>query len=253
MIQVILSPAKKLDTESTSPISEHSQCIFLDEAQQLNEVLKQKSPNELSKLMNISDNLAQLNWQRNQEWELPFTTKNAKQTVYTFNGDVYVGLDVRTISDDKIAYLQKSLRILSGQYGILKPLDLMQPYRLEMGTKLTYGNFKNLYNFWGDKVTEAINKELTTDDYLVNLASNEYFKVINKKLIKPTIITPVFKDFRNGKLKVFPSFAKKARGAMMRFMTENQINKIEEIKNFRTYGYLFDEELSSEKEWIFTR
>ncbi len=253
MIQAILSPAKKLDIKSITPTSEYSQGIFLNEAQELNEVLKEKSPKELSELMHISDKLAQLNWQRNQEWQLPFDVENAKQAVYLFDGDAYVGLDARTISEDKMAYLQKSLRILSGQYGILKPLDLIQPYRLEMGTKLTFDNFKNLYDFWGNKITEQINKELKTNDYLVNLASNEYFKVINKKMVKPTIITPIFKDFKNGKLKVISFFAKKARGAMVRFMVENQITKIEELKNFNTYGYLFDEKLSSEKEWVFTR
>ncbi len=210
MIQAILSPAKKLDTKTISPISEYSQGIFLKEAQQLNQVLKEKSPNELSNLMNISNKLGELNWQRNQEWQLPFDLKNAKQAIYLFNGDAYVGLDARTISDNKMDYLQNSLHILSGQYGILKPLDLIQPYRLEMGTKLAFDNFKNLYDFWGNKITEYINNELKESDYLINLASNEYFKVINKKLVKPTIITPIFKDFKNGKLKVISFFAKKA-------------------------------------------
>ncbi len=253
MIQAILSPAKKLDTNLTSPVSEYSQGIFLEEAKQLNEILRQKSPNELSELMNISEKLGELNWQRNQEWQLPFTMENAKQAVYLFNGDAYVGLDAHSISDDKIAFLQKTLLILSGQYGILKPLDLIQPYRLEMGTKLAFKDFKNLYDFWGNKITESINKKLGINDYLVNLASNEYFKVLDKKALKPTIITPVFKDFKNGKLKVISFFAKKARGAMVRFMVDNQITEIEELKNFNTYGYLFDAKLSSEKEWVFTR
>ncbi len=253
MIQALLSPAKKLDTKSATPISEHSQGVFLKEAEELNKVLREKSPNELSQLMHISDKLAELNWQRNQEWQLPFDLENARQAVYLFDGDAYAGLDARTISEDKIDYLQKTLRILSGQYGVLKPLDLIQPYRLEMGTKLAFENFKNLYDFWGNSITEQINKSLETNDYLVNLASNEYFKVIDKKSIKATIITPVFKDFKNGKLKVISFFAKKARGAMVRFMVDHQITQIEELKNFNTYDYLFDEKLSSEKEWVFTR
>ncbi len=253
MIQAILSPAKKLDTKAVSPVSEYSQGAFLEEASELNKVLKEKSPNELSELMKISDKLAQLNWQRNQEWQLPFDTENAQQAVYLFNGDAYVGLDAHSIPNEKVAFLQKTLRILSGQYGILKPLDLIQPYRLEMGTKLAFKDYKNLYDFWGSKITDSINKELKENDYLVNLASNEYFKVINVKDLKPTIITPVFKDFKNGELKVISFFAKKARGAMVRYMVDKQVAEIEELKNFNTFGYLYDAKLSSEKEWVFTR
>ena len=245
-MKIVISPAKSLDFETQAPTNEFTECIFLKESEKLNKVLKKKSPKVLSKLMRISPNLGELNWQRNQDWSLPFNLENAKQAVFAFNGEVYNGLDAYTLSEDQISQLQNKLRILSGQYGVLKPLDLMQPYRLEMGTKLKVASKENLYKFWGNKVTDAINNELDKDDVLVNLASNEYFKAVNTKLIKVPVITPVFKDYKNGQLKMISFFAKKARGLMVRYIIDNDINTIENLKGFNYDGYVFDANLSSE-------
>ena len=252
-MKIVISPAKSLDFETQAPTNEFTECIFLKESEKLNKVLKKKSPKVLSKLMRISPNLGELNWQRNQDWSLPFNLENAKQAVFAFNGEVYNGLDAYTLSEDQISQLQNKLRILSGQYGVLKPLDLMQPYRLEMGTKLKVASKENLYKFWGNKVTDAINNELDKDDVLVNLASNEYFKAVNTKLIKVPVITPVFKDYKNGQLKMISFFAKKARGLMVRYIIDNDINTIENLKGFNYDGYAFDANLSSENEIVFTR
>ncbi|NLP57572.1 peroxide stress protein YaaA [Lutibacter sp. B1] len=252
-MKIVISPAKSLDFESSAPTKQFTEGIFLNEAQKLNTVLKKKSPKKISELMSISDKLGELNWQRNQEWSLPFTLENAKQAVYAFKGDVYIGLDANTLPSDKIEQLQNKLRILSGQYGILKPLDLMQPYRLEMGTKLNIGKKENLYEFWGDKITKALNEELTGDEVFVNLASNEYFKAVNTKLLKVPVITPIFKDYKNGKLKIISFFAKKARGLMVRYIIDNNIENIEDLKGFNYDGYAFDSNISTDKELVFTR
>lgn len=252
-MKVVLSPSKSLNEVTVAPTTTFSSATFLNEAQELNEVLKKLAPKELSELMHISEKLANLNWERNQKWALPFNTKNSKQAIYLFEGDVYTGLDAYTIPAKKINYLQDTLRILSGQYGLIKPLDLIQPYRLEMGTKLLINTHSNLYQFWGTKITDKLNEELTEQDVLINLASNEYFKAIHTKSIKAGIITPIFKDFKNGKLKTIAFYAKKARGRMMRFMVDHQITKADELKNFNSDGYQFDEKLSTEKEWVFTR
>ena len=196
-MKIVISPAKSLDFETKVPTKKYTKCAFLKQASELNTVLKQKSPADLSKLMKISDKLADLNWKRNQEWNLPFDISNSRQAIYAFKGTVYEGLDAYSIPNEKINQLQEKLRILSGQYGILKPLDLMQAYRLEMGTKLVIGEAKNLYQFWDNSITEILNKELQNDEVFVNLASNEYFKVVNPKLLKAPIITPVFKDYIN--------------------------------------------------------
>lgn len=251
-MKVVISPAKSLDETTQSPILEHSKGIFLKEAQLLNAVLKEKSPQQLSELMHISNKLGQLNWERNQQWKLPFTLQNAKQAVFLFKGDVYVGLDAYSIPKEKINYLQNTLRILSGQYGLLKPLDLIQPYRLEMGTKLKVKQHQNLYQFWGNKITKALNNELQ-NEVLINLASNEYFKSIDTKNINSEIITPIFKDYKNGKLKTIAIYAKKARGLMMRYMIDGEITNSESLKHFDKEGYRFDAKLSSKKEWVFTR
>lgn len=252
-MKIIISPAKSLNFKAESPVQEFSKSVFLKEAEQLNAILKEKTPKQLATLMKISDKLADLNWQRNQEWKLPFTKQNAKQAVYAFTGDVYVGLDAATIPLNKIKDLQNKLRILSGQYGMLKPLDLMQPYRLEMGAKLAVEKHNNLYGFWGDKITDALNKELTKNDFLVNLASNEYFKVLKKQEIKVPIITPIFKDYKNDKLKIISFYAKKARGLMVRYIIDNDINTVDGLKNFNSQGYAFDVKLSTNKELVFTR
>lgn len=252
-MKIVISPAKSLDFESKVPTQKFTEGVFLKEAESLSKVLKKKSPKVLSKLMSISQNLGELNWQRNQDWQLPFALQNAKQAVYAFNGDVYIGLDVNSLTLDKLDQLQSKLRILSGQYGLLKPLDLMQPYRLEMGTKLKIGRKDNLYQFWDEKVTNTLNEELDKDEVFVNLASNEYFKVIKPKLLKVPVITPVFKDYKNGKLKMISFFAKKARGLMVRYIIDNDIEDVENLKGFNYEGYAFDSNLSNEIELVFTR
>ena len=211
MIKIVISPAKSLDFESELPTKNYTQGVFLEDAEKIQKTLKKKSPKKLKALMDISDNLAELNYNRNQEWHLPFDSNNARPAIYAFNGEVYTGLDAYTISLDKIEFLQDKLRILSGLYGILKPLDLIQPYRLEMGTQIKIGRKDNLYQYWGDRITKEINQELE-GGVLINLASNEYFKVLQPKKIKGTIITPEFKDYKNGKLKMISFFAKKETG-----------------------------------------
>ncbi len=252
-MKIVISPAKSLDFETTVPTNRYTDARFLDKAEKLNRVLKKKSPKVLSKLMSISPKLGELNWQRNQEWHLPFTEENSRQAVYAFNGDVYIGLDSYSIPVDKLDQLQDKLRILSGQYGLLKPFDLIQAYRLEMGTKLKMGRKNNLYQYWGDIITKALNDELNDDEVFVNLASNEYFKVVKPKLLKVPVITPVFKDYKNGKLKMISFFAKKARGMMVRYIIDNDIDKAEDLKGFNYDGYAFDIKLSSDSELVYTR
>ena len=252
-MKIIISPAKSLNFESKSTITEYTQPILLPYAERLNKILKKKSARVLSKLMSISDNLGSLNYERNQEWNLPFTAQNAKQAIFAFTGEVYRGLDVNTIPEQKVAQLQDKLRILSGQYGLLKPLDLMQAYRLEMSTKLKIGKKSNLYQFWGSTITEELNKELETDELFINLASNEYFKVIKPKELKVPIITPIFKDLKNGEYKTIMTFAKLARGQMVRYIIENDINTLEGLKGFNIGGYGFDANMSTQTELMFTR
>ena len=252
-MKIIISPAKSLNFESKSTITEYTQPILLPYAERLNKILRKKSARVLSKLMSISDNLGSLNYERNQEWNLPFTAQNAKQAIFAFTGEVYRGLDVNTIPKQKVAQLQDKLRILSGQYGLLKPLDLMQAYRLEMSTKLKIGKKSNLYQFWGSTITEELNKELETDELFINLASNEYFKVIKPKELKVPIITPMFKDLKNGEYKTIMTFAKLARGQMVRYIIENDINTLEGLKGFNIGGYGFDANMSTETELMFTR
>jgi cytoplasmic iron level regulating protein YaaA (DUF328/UPF0246 family) len=252
-MKIVLSPAKSLDYSTPVPTDKYSVPVFLEDAKLLNEVLKSKSPNQLAKLMHISDKLAELNWKRFQEWSLPFTPSNSKQAVFAFNGAVYDGLDAYSLTNKQIEDLQNKLRILSGMYGVLKPLDLIKPYRLEMGTKLKFLNYKNLYEFWGDKVIDNINEELSDHEPFINLASNEYFKVIKTKKLKSKIITPIFKDLKNGELKVIAIYAKKARGMMVRYIVENGIQKANDLKGFNMSNYAFDSKLSTETELVFTR
>ncbi len=252
-MKIVISPAKSLDFETKVPVNTFTEGAFLQEAAKLNAILKEKSPKELSELMKISDKLGELNWERNQKWKLPFTLENAKQAVFAFKGDVYVGLDPYSLSTNKIKALQQKLRILSGQYGLLKPLDLMQPYRLEMGTKLKVENAPNLYKFWDSKITDAINSELNDDELFVNLASNEYFKVIQPKKLKVPVITPIFKDYKNGNLKVISFFAKKARGLMVRYILDKDVESIDGLKGFNYEGYAFDSNLSDNTNLVFTR
>lgn len=252
-MKIIISPAKSLDFESKVPTSLHTQPRFLEQSTKLNQKLKTLSKNKLADLMSISDDLAALNYERNQTWQPPFSPENAKQAIYAFTGEVFRGIDINTLTIEKLPLLQENLRILSGLYGILKPLDLMQPYRLEMGTKLKVGTKENLYKFWGDSIANALNEELLDDELLINLASSEYFKVINQKVLKVPMITPVFKDFKNGQYKTIMTFAKKARGLMVRFIIENNIKTIDGLKHFNVENYHFDENMSSKNELVFTR
>ncbi|MNX16872.1 hypothetical protein D3C86_467480 [compost metagenome] len=252
-MKIVISPAKSLDFAKELPTETFSQASFLKEARQVHQVLKQKSPKELSELMAISDKLADLNWQRNQDWKTPFTTKNARPAVYAFDGDVYTGLDAYSIPSGKLESLQDKLRILSGLYGLLKPLDLIQPYRLEMGTKLPIGERKNLYEFWKETVTKALNKELKKDELFINLASNEYFSAVDVKALKVPVITPDFKDYKDGKLKMISFFAKKARGMMVRYIIDTNAQTIDDLKGFNYDGYQFDANLSKGNHLVFTR
>ena len=252
-MKLVLSPAKSLDFESQLPTAKISEACFLKEAERLNKLLKKKSARSLSKLMSISDNLGQLNYERNQEWHLPFTATNARQAVYTFSGDVYRGLSAHTIPEQKIEKLQDTVRIISGLYGLLKPLDLMQAYRLEMGTKFPVGKNKNLYEFWKKKVTQALNEELEDDEVFLNLASNEYFKAIDVKALKVPVVTATFKDLKNGEYKTIMTFAKLARGYMTRYIIDTNADTIDDIKGFNYEGYGFSEAMSTETELVFIR
>ena len=252
-MKIVISPAKSLNFEKELPTAKHSEPKFLKESRQVHKVLKQKSPKDLSELMDISDKLADLNWQRNQDWKTPFTTENARPAIYAFDGDVYTGLDAYSIPIEKLDVLQDRLRILSGLYGLLKPLDLMQAYRLEMGTKLPIGESKNLYEFWKPIITKALNKELQEEELFVNLASNEYFSAVDVKALKVSVITPEFKDYKNGKLKIIGFFAKKARGLMVRYIIDTNAETVENLKGFNSEGYQFDANLSKGNHLVFTR
>ncbi len=252
-MKLVLSPAKSLDFESKLPTPESTEAYFLSEAERLNKLLKKKSAKSLSKLMSISDNLGQLNYERNQDWELPFTKGSARQAIYAFNGDVYRGLDAYNISTEKLEEVQNTVRILSGLYGVLKPLDLIMPYRLEMGTKFPVGKNKNLYEFWKKKVTQQLNDELEDGELFLNLASNEYFKSIDTKALKVPVINVDFKEFKNGDYKTIGIFAKLARGLMTRYIIESNANTIEDIKGFNVENYRFHEQLSKENSLVFTR
>ncbi len=252
-MKLVLSPAKSLDFESKIPINYATDACFLKQSERLNKLLKKKSAKSLSKLMKISDNLGQLNYQRNQDWKLPFTKENARPAVYAFSGDVYRGLDAYNIPKEKIETLQNTVRIISGLYGILKPTDLIQPYRLEMGTKFPVGKNKNLYEFWRKTITNALNDELEDDEIFLNLASNEYFKAIDTKALKVPVITASFKDFKNGEYKMIMTFAKQARGFMARYVIDTNAKTIDDIKAFNYEGYNFSEPMSTETELVFIR
>ena len=252
-MKIILSPAKSLDFESPLPTLQYTESCFLEEAERLSKLLKKKSARSLSKLMSISDNLGRLNYERNQEWSLPFTTSNSRQAAYAFSGDVYRGLDAYSLSEEKINTLQNTVRIISGLYGVLKPLDLMQPYRLEMGTKIAVGRNKNLYEFWRKKITDEINSELEEGELFINLASNEYFKAIDSKSLKVKVITPVFKELKNGEYKMIMTFAKLARGYMTRYLIDIDAKTLDDVKAFNYEGYGLSESMSTETELVFIR
>ena len=241
-MKIVISPAKSLDFETSLPHSKYTQPVFQVEAERINKILRKKKPRALSKLMGISQNLGELNWERNQNFQIPFSPTNARPAVYAFNGDVYQGLDAYTIESQQLDRLQETLRILSGLYGLLKPLDLIQPYRLEMGTSLRMGRKKNLYEFWKDKLTGTLNDELEDNELFINLASDEYYKAIDPKKLKVPVITPIFKDWKNDKLKVIGFFAKKARGSMVRYILDTGATSLDDIKGFDRDDYLFSQE-----------
>lgn len=252
---IVVSPAKTLDFETPAKTETYSQPRFLDQSKKLVTEMRKMAPLDISNLMGISDKLASLNAARYEQWQQPFTTTNAKQAVLAFKGDVYTGLDAETLSDKDLSFAQEHLRILSGLYGVLRPLDLMQPYRLEMGIKLANEKGPNLYSFWGDEITDSINQELaeSSNPVLINLASNEYFKSVKPKKLKAEVITPVFKDEKNGKYKIISFYAKKARGLMTRYIIDNRIDSPESLKAFDVEGYYFKPEESNSKEWVFYR
>ena len=253
-MKILLSPAKSLDFERPLPTVKYSQPKFLEQSEKLIKVLVKKNPKSLSKLMSISNDLAELNWERNQKFSLPFTPENARPAIYAFNGDVYQGLDAYSISENKLEKLQGTVRILSGLYGVLKPLDLIQPYRLEMGTQLKIGRKKNLYDFWKQSVTNFLNDELEEGELFINLASNEYFGAVDEKKLKTNVITPVFKDWKNDKLKVISFFAKKARGSMVRYILDTDSKTLKDIRGFNMDEYIYSKEHTlKENQPVFVR
>ncbi len=252
---IVISPAKTLDFKTKPGIEEYTLPQFTDKSGIIAGELKKYSPAKLEKLMKISSKLANLNYERYRDWRLPFTPDNSKLALFAFKGEVYTGLDSATMTAEEIYFAQTHLRILSGLYGILRPLDLIQPYRLEMGTPLKIGQYKDLYDFWGDSLTKNLEKELKKgeDKTLVNLASNEYFKAIDSLKQKVRIITPVFKDYKNGTYKFLSVYGKKARGLMTRFIISNEITDPENLKLFDWEGYFYNEKMSVGDEWVFTR
>lgn len=248
-MKILLSPAKKLDFNKHGQKIQESTPFFLNKSEELIKVLKKKNKNQIGDMMKLSDSLSDLNYNRFQNFG---SEKNPhKEAVFVFNGEVYTGLDAQGLTEKELIFATNSLRILSGLYGILKPGDIIQPYRLEMGTKLKFKNHKNLYDFWGDSILKHLNNE--EQELIINLASNEYNKVVKLKKIEATVITPNFKEFKNGQYKTIMVYAKKARGMMAKWIIQNEINKVEILKNFNQDGYCFNEELSQGNDWIFTR
>lgn len=252
-MKIVISPAKTLDFESPLPTAKYTMPRFLEETEKLNTALKTKSVKKLSDLMSISKALAELNRERNQSRVEEYNPENARPAVFAFMGDVYLGLDAYTLSAEQIEQMEGKLRILSGLYGLLKPLDLVQPYRLEMGTKLKVGRKPNLYKFWDKKITQAINEELKEGEPFINLASNEYFSVVKPNLLKSPVITPIFKDYIKGNLQVVSFHAKKARGMMVRYVLDKNIEKAEDLKTFNYGNYEFDMKSSNKVEFVFVR
>ena len=252
---IVISPAKTLDFETAPITKDHTQAEFLKESRQLVSQLKKLMPAEISSLMNISEKLSVLNFLRFNEWKTPFTLNNAKQALLAFKGDVYTGIDAESFSSQDLRFAQKHLRILSGLYGVLKPLDLIQAYRLEMGTHFESKKGKDLYEFWDAKLTDQINQDLkaSKSKYLINLASNEYFKSLQADAINAEIIVPVFKDFKNGQYKIISFYAKKARGLMSAYIIKNKLKSPEELKAFNVDGYKFYKSEPYGKNWVFQR
>jgi cytoplasmic iron level regulating protein YaaA (DUF328/UPF0246 family) len=252
---IVVSPAKNLDYQSTPVTKDFTQPTLLDQSQLLINKCRQLSPAKISSLMKISDKLAGLNADRYAQWSTPFDLGNAKQALLAFNGDVYTGLQAQSFDQQDFDFAQQHMRILSGLYGLLKPLDLMQAYRLEMGTKLTTKRGKNLYEFWGDIITTKLNKDLAAqgDNVLINLASNEYFKAVKPKDLDGMIVNPVFKDEKNGQFKIISFYAKKARGLMARYIIKNRLSDVSQLQNFDLEGYRYDPQQSTTEHPVFMR
>lgn len=251
----VLSPAKTLDYE-TAPITQSATLPrFMDQSALLVEDARGLNPDDIRALMGVSEQIAHLNHERFMNWQSESTSDNAKQAVLAFKGDVYTGLQAETLSEDDLDFAQTRLRILSGLYGLLRPLDLMQPYRLEMGLKFTNQRGRNLYEFWGEQLTDTLNADLVSakTGVLINLASNEYFKAVKPKLLNADIITPQFKDLKNGQYKMISFFAKKARGLMARYIIDNRITEPEALKSFSEAGYYYSDEQSQGDQWVFLR
>lgn len=249
----VISPAKSFSKEVNAPELEYSQPTQLEQSEKLIGKLKSLSRKKFAGLMNLSNDLADLNIDRHENWGPPFTEANADPAIFAFNGEVYRGLDSNSLSEDDLSYSQDHLRILSGLYGCLKPMDLIQPYRLEMGAKLKYYRKNNLYQFWGDEITKELNRAIGENEILVNLASNEYFKSVNLKKLKAKVITPSFKDFSNGQYKSLMTYAKHARGMMSRFIIQERVEDIDVLKTFTGGGYCFNAEMSTETDLVFIR
>jgi cytoplasmic iron level regulating protein YaaA (DUF328/UPF0246 family) len=252
---IVISPAKTLDYETPAKTKTFTLPDYLDDSAELIHRMREFSALDIAELMHVSSKIAELNFDRFEAWNKNFTEKNAKQAVLAFKGDVYTGLDAESFSSKDFKFAQSHLRILSGLYGLLRPLDLMQPYRLEMGTKLSNERGKNLYEFWGNTLTDGLNVQLKKikSEYLINLASNEYFKAVKPKQINGEVITPAFKEYKNGDYKMIGFYAKKARGLLSRYIIQNQLSDIEDIKSFDVEGYKFNKSLSKGNNWVFTR
>lgn len=252
---IVVSPAKTLDYETPPKTKTFTVPDYLDDSQQLINRLRRFSVLDIADLMKVSKKIAELNFDRYESWNKKFTEKNAKQAALAFKGDVYTGLDAESFNAADFKFAQKHFRMLSGLYGLLRPLDLMQPYRLEMGTKLETDRGKNLYEFWGSTITEGLNKQLkkTRSEYLINLASNEYFKSVKPKELDAEIITPEFKEYKNGDYKMIGIYAKKARGMLSRYIIKNKLTDPEDIKSFNEEGYKYNKKLSKGNKWVFTR
>lgn len=251
----LISPAKKLDFESDSAMAGHTQPDFIEQSEKLVKSARKLSRAQLASTMHLSDKLTELNFQRFRDFSTPFDLSNAKQAALVFNGDTYVGLEAPSLSEKDMDYAQDHLRILSGLYGLLRPLDLIQPYRLEMGAKFSAPGGTDLYGFWDGQLTEAINAATAKhkDNTVINLASNEYFKAVKARNLDGAVITPVFKEIKDGQARTLGLFAKRARGAMARFMIKKRIEKPDGLKKFTDGGYEYRDDLSDEKSWVFTR
>ena len=251
----LLSPAKSLDETTPAPVHQYTEPMLLSYSAKLIKQLQQLSPQKIASLMHLSDKLALLNFKRYATFQTPFTLENAKQALFLFKGDVYEGMNAYHLSEQEITYIQNSTAILSGLYGLVRPLDLIQPYRLEMGTKFATSKGKDLYSFWGNIITNEVNKlaDELNSQYIINLASNEYFKAVAPQKLKLPVITPVFKDRKGEQYKIISFYAKRARGSMVRFAAQNNITDVHDLKSFDLEGYQFDAKNSTSDQWLFLR